>query len=124
MSEFLTTAPQHCSSQPKGGVSKTSPAFTKRCPADRQLAPRCAASESFQQQISADERGTCGVPAARHAGYYGEFVEISAHVRGSKTCHLSPNEGVITPLKDGGQSCLFDKSTADATRNSCIVTCK
>jgi hypothetical protein len=56
--------------------------------------------------------------------YYGEFVEISAHVRGSKTCRLSPNEGVITPLKDGGQSCLFDRSTADATRNSCIVTCK
>jgi len=124
MSEFLTTAPQHLFFTAQGWRQQDITRIYKRCPAGRQKAPRSAASESFQQQISADERGTCGVPAARHAGYYGEFVEISAHVRGSKTCHLSPNEGVITPLKDGGQSCLFDKSTADATRNSCIVTCK
>lgn len=49
----------------------------------------------------------------------GGSMELSSHIRGTRVCSLLANGGVITPLPDGGNSCVF----GDA-QDSCSVSCR
>jgi hypothetical protein len=61
---------------------------------------------------------------ACYLDFGGGGVEISAHIRGTRKCQLSPNGGVVTPLQDGRQSCLIGTSDAEALRDRCVVICR
>jgi hypothetical protein len=54
----------------------------------------------------------------------GATVEINAYMSKNRSCQIAPNGGVVTSLKNGGQSCLIGSSNSDALHDRCVVHCK